>query len=152
MEVDAMNRIAFIYGQNLIYWSSIVLTLAAVSAVFLFLAYYLYRDGNVLAAAVVIPLSCVLSLILGRMLHWYCRADSYLSFGAAMADYSSGGYALLGVFAGCALAAWIVRLVKLTDNLPGLLDAMSLAGCAGIAVGRLACFFNTQDRGQISIW
>jgi len=30
-----------------------------------------------------------------------------------------------------------------------MLDCMSLAGCAGIAVGRLACFFNTQDRGQI---
>ena len=26
---------------------------------------------------------------------------------------------------------------------------MSLAGCAGIAVGRLACLFNAQDRGQI---
>lgn len=30
-----------------------------------------------------------------------------------------------------------------------LLDAMSLSGCAGIAVGRLACFFSAADRGQL---
>ena len=30
-----------------------------------------------------------------------------------------------------------------------MLDAMSLGGCAGIAVGRLACFFSAADRGQL---
>ena len=30
-----------------------------------------------------------------------------------------------------------------------MLDCMAVAGCAGIAVGRLACFFNSTDRGQI---
>ena len=144
-----MNRIAYIYGETLIYWSSIILTLATVSAIFLFVAFCLYKFKSGVAAAVAVPLSIVLSLVFARMLHWYCRADSYLSFGAAMTDYFSGGYALLGVFAGCALAAVIVRALKLTDNLPGLLDCMSLAGCCGIAVGRLACFFNSQDRGQI---
>ena len=34
-------------------------------------------------------------------------------------------------------------------NLPQMLDCMAVAGCAGIAVGRLACFFNSADRGQI---
>jgi len=144
-----MDRIAYIFGETFIYWSSIVLTMAAVSAVCLFLAFYLYKEKNGLAAAVVIPLSVVLSMVFARFMHWYCRADSYFSFASAMTDYSSGGYALLGVFAGCALAAVIVRVTRIAENLPRLLDCMSLAGCAGIAVGRLACFFNTQDRGQI---
>lgn len=144
-----MDRIAYIYGEVFIYWSSIVLTLAAVAAILLFVGFYLYRYENVLAAAVVIPVAIVFSLVFSRLLHWYCRADSYGSFSAAMTVYTSGGYALLGVFAGCALAACVVRIVKLTDNLPGMLDCMSLAGCAGIAVGRLACLFNSQDRGQI---
>ena len=145
-----MDRIAYIYGEVFIYWSSIVLTLAAVAAIFLFVAFYLYRYENPLAAAVVIPLAIVFSLVFSRLLHWYCRADSYGSFVSAMTQYTSGGYALLGVFAGCALAACVVRLIRLTDNLPGMLDCMSLAGCAGIAVGRLACLFNSQDRGQIA--
>lgn len=144
-----MDRIAYIFGETFIYWSSIILTMAAVSAVCLFLFFYLNKEKNVVAAATVIPLSVVFSLVFARFMHWYCRADSYFSFVSAMTDYSSGGYALLGVFAGCALAAVIVRVTKITENLPSLLDSMSLAGCAGIAVGRLSCFFNTQDRGQI---
>lgn len=43
----------------------------------------------------------------------------------------------------------IVRLVHFDRNLPQMLDCMAVAGCAGIAVGRLACFFNSADRGQI---
>lgn len=144
-----MDRIAFIFGETFIYWSSIILTLAAASAACLFLSLYLLRRGNELSAAVVIPLSVVLSLVFARFMHWYCRADSYESFFAAMTNYGSGGYALMGVFAGCALAAVIVRVTRIAENLPFLLDCMSLAGCGGIAVGRLACFFNTQDRGQI---
>ena len=30
-----------------------------------------------------------------------------------------------------------------------MLDAMSVSGCAGIAVGRLASLFNSSDRGQV---
>ena len=36
-----MDRIAFIFGETFIYWSSIVLTLAAVTAICFFLAFYL---------------------------------------------------------------------------------------------------------------
>lgn len=144
-----MDRIAFIFGEIFIYWSSIVLTLSVAVAIFLFLSFYLWREGNGVAAAAVIPLAIVLSLVFSRFMHWYCRADSYASFASAMTNYGAGGYALMGAFAGCALAAAVVRIVGITRNLPHLLDCMSLAGCGGIAVGRLACFFNTQDRGQI---
>ncbi|MEF2838686.1 MAG: prolipoprotein diacylglyceryl transferase family protein, partial [Oscillospiraceae bacterium] len=37
----------------------------------------------------------------------------------------------------------------LHTNLPKMLDCMSVAGCAGIAVGRLASLFNSSDRGQV---
>ena len=42
-----------------------------------------------------------------------------------------------------------MSLVRLSDNLPQMLDCMSLAGGVGIAVGRLASLFNASDRGQI---
>ena len=141
-----MDRIAFIVGDTFIYWSSIILTLAAGVAICAFLA--LHR-GRGTAAAVLIPVALVLSVIFGRLAHWYFRPDSYESFLQAMTDYTSGGYALIGVFLACLLAALLVRLLGLEDDLPRLLDEMSLAGCAGIAVGRLACFFSTADRGQI---
>lgn len=144
-----MDKIAYIAGETVIYWNSIVLTLAAATAVFFFLAFYIGKCGNAVAGFAAVPLSIVLSIVLARLVHWYSRADSYDGFLAAMTDYTSGGYALLGVFAGCALAAALLRLIFLHWNLPEMLDCMSLAGLAGIAVGRLASFFNASDRGNI---
>ena len=144
-----MDKLAFISGETFIYWNSIFLTLAAAAAICFFLAFYIGKCGNAVAGFAMIPVSIVLSLIAGRFFHWYCRADSYDSFTAAMTDYTSGGYALMGVFLGCFLAACLTRLLFLQRNLPEMLDCMSIAGCAGIAVGRLASFFNSSDRGQI---
>ena len=144
-----MDRIAFIYGDTFIYWSSIVLTLAAATAICIFLAAYLGKSSNGVGAALLIPLALIASLVLGRLVHWYSRSDSYASLEAAITDFTSGGYALIGVFAGCFLAALLLRILFIVRDLPELLDCMSLGGAAGIAVGRLACFFNTADRGQI---
>ncbi|MGM9604972.1 MAG: prolipoprotein diacylglyceryl transferase family protein [Faecousia sp.] len=143
-----MDRIAFMIGGTFIYWNSIVLTLAAGVAICVFLACYLPR-GNGNAAAVAVPMALVLSVVLARLVHWYFRPDSYTGFLAAMTDYTSGGYALLGVFLACGLTALVLRLLRLEMQPTRLLDAMSLGGCAGIALGRLACFFSTADRGQI---
>lgn len=149
MEVLKMDKLALISGESFIYWNSIVYTLAAATAIAFFLAFYIGKCGNAVAGFAAVPLSIVLGLVAARFFHWYCRADSYESFAAAMTDYTSGGYALMGVFLGCFLAAAILRLLCLHRSLPKMLDCMSIAGCAGIAVGRLASFFNSSDRGQV---
>ncbi len=144
-----MERIALIIGTHILYWSSIVLTLAAAAAVCVFLAAYFGKGGNLAAGFVTVPLALVCSVVLARLIHWYCYAESYDSLASAMTDYTTGSYALIGAFAGCVLTAVLTRLLHLHRNLPRMLDCMSLAGCAGIAVGRLASFFNSTDRGQI---
>ena len=144
-----MDKIAFIVGDSFLYWNSIVYTLATATAICFFLAFYLGKCGNGAAGFAAVPLSIALSLVLARFVHWYSRADSYDGFLSAMTNYTSGGYALIGVFAGCALAAVVTRLVFLHRSIPTMLDCMSLAGAAGIAVGRLASLFNGSDRGQV---
>ena len=144
-----MDRIAFIVGENFVYWNSIILTLATAVAIAFFLSFYIGKCGNAVAGFAAVPVAIVLSLVIARLIHWYSRTDSYTSFTAAMTDYASGGYALMGVFAGCILTAALLRLIFFHRNLPEMLDCMSIAGCAGIAVGRLASFFNSSDRGQI---
>lgn len=143
-----MEQIAFISGNSVFYWNSVVLALAAGAASCIFLAFYL-PGGRPGAAAAAVPGALVLSLFFGRLLHWYFRPDSYPGFWSAITDYTSGGYALMGCFIGCAAAAGLVRLLRLEPFAPAMLDAMSLGGCAGIAVGRLACFFSAADRGQL---
>lgn len=144
-----MDKLAFISGETFLYWNSIVYTLAAATAIAFFLAFYIGKCGNAVAGFAAVPLSIVLSLVAARFFHWYCRADSYDGFLAAMTDYTSGGYALMGVFLGCFLAACLLRLIRLDRSLPEMLDAMAISGCAGIAVGRLASLFNSSDRGQV---
>ena len=146
-----MDKIAFYSGGTAIYWNSVVLTLAAATAICFFLAFYLGKSGNGAAGFAAVPVSMVLSLVFARFFHWYCQSDSYQSFSAAMTDYTAGGYALMGVFLGCFLAAGLTRIVCLHRNLPEMLDAMSIAGCAGIAVGRLSSLFNASDRGQVLV-
>lgn len=144
-----MDTIAYMIGDTFLYWNSVILTLAALTAVCFFLAFYLKSGENILAAETVVPLAIVLSIVASRVFHWYSRWDSYASLQAAVTDYTYGGFALLGCFVGCFLAAVIVWILRLERNLPKLLDSMSLAGAAGIAVGRLACFYSPADRGQI---
>lgn len=144
-----MEQIAFFLDGTAVYWQNIVLTLAAVTAVCFFLSFYLGKTGNPAGAFGVLPLAVALSLVFSRFFHWYCRSDSYEGFLAAMKPFSPGGYALMGCFLGCFLGAALVRLIRLSGSLPEMLDAMSLAGAAGIAVGRLASLFNSSDRGQV---
>lgn len=143
-----MEQIAFIFDNSILYWNCIMLALAAGVAVCVFLAFYLPR-GSVAAAAAAIPAASVLSLLLGRLLHWYFCPDSYESLRTALTDYTSGGYALTGCFAACALTASLAKLLRLEKSALCMLDSMSIGGCAGIAVGRLACFFTAADRGQL---
>lgn len=144
-----MDKIAFYSGSTAIYWNSVILTLAAATAICFFLAFYLGKSGNGAAGFAVVPVSMVLSLVFARFFHWYCQSDSYTGFTAAMTNYAEGGYALMGVFLGCVLAAALTRAICLHRNLPEMLDAMSMAACAGMAVGRLSALFNASDRGQV---
>ena len=144
-----MDKLALISGEQFLYWNSIVYTLAAATAICFFLAFYLGKCANAVAGFAAVPVSLVLGLVAARFFHWYCRADSYGGFLTAMTDYTSGGYALMGVFLGCFLTACVLRLIRLSRSLPEMLDCMAISGCAGIAVGRLASLFNASDRGQV---
>jgi len=143
-----MERIAFIGKDTFIYWSPIIISLAVAAAIALYIAVYLRRGGNLVALAVSIPLAIHLSLIFSRFVHWYCRSGAYESFHSAMTDYSNGGFALFGVFAGCFAASAILRFLRVSTSLPAMLDSMALAGTLGIALGRLSSLFNNTDRGM----
>ena len=144
-----MDKIAYIVGQTYLYWQSLILMFAVATAIFMFAGLYIGKSGNIAEAAVAVPVAMAASLLLARLVHWYCQSAAYESFAAAMTDWTSGGFALMGVFAGCLLTASLLRLVRITRNLPQMLDCMVLAGSAGIAVGRLACLYSAADRGMI---
>lgn len=144
-----MERIAFISGDTFLYWSQILVTLGALAAVAFYGAGYLAKGGSFLAFGFSAAVSVCAGVPLARLIHWYCRTPAYESFRFAMTDYTQGEYALMGVFAGCFLAACLTRLLRLSKNLPQMLDCMAIGGGIGIAVGRLGSLFNSSDRGMI---
>lgn len=143
-----MEKLAFLGEGIFIYWSPIIIAIAAVAAICFYAAAYIVKEGNFFALSASVLLSVLFSIPLSRLVHWYCKAGAYAGFAAAMTDYTTGGFALLGVFAGCFLAAVLLRVFRISKNLPRMLDCMSLGGL-GIAVGRLASLFNSSDRGMI---
>ena len=143
-----MEKIAFISGGIFIYWSSIILALAALAAITIFAAVYLAKSDDLVGASVTIPLAMVASIVLSRLIHWYCRSDAYESMSAALTDYTKGGYALMGVFIACLAVAALLRLFRVVKNLLQMYDSMAIGAGVGIAVGRLASLFNASDRGM----
>lgn len=144
-----MEKIAFISGGTFIYWSSVILTLAALTAIAIFAAVYIGKSGDVIGLCITIPVAMVASIVLSRLIHWYCRSDAYESMHAALTDYSKGGHALMGVFIACIAVAAVLRLVRVVKNLPQMYDSMAIGGGFGIIVGRLASLFNSSDRGMV---
>ena len=144
-----MDTIAYIIDESFIYWNSIILALAVCAAICVFLFLFLREKNNGISAALFVPLAMVTSIFASRAIHWYCRADAYEGLKAALTGFTGGGYALMGVFAACAVTALVLRLLRIMKNLPFTFDCMALAGGVGITVGRLACLYNTQDRGPV---
>lgn len=145
-----MEQIAFFIGDRILYWSSVILTLAAACSVFLFLGLYLRdRKDRFIPSACLLPLAAVLSLVGARLVHWYCLPDNYASLSDALTHFDRGGYALVGAIGGCLLAACLLRVLTIVKDLPDTLDCMAIGGAAGIAAGRLASAFNASDRGMI---
>ena len=142
-----MEKIAVILGQKVLYCQSLTVALGAVCAVLMFLSLYLKNRKDAVPGIWGAALAAVFGLLLGRLCHWYCQADAYESFGAAFLHFRVGSFALMGVFAACLLSAWLLKLTKLEIHMGYTLDCMAVAGCLGMAVGRLGFLFNASDRG-----
>lgn len=142
-----MNQTAVFLNHTTLYWYSVILALSVLVGVCLFMACCSKRRIPFACAARTVLLSLVLSMLLSRMIYWYCRPLGFDSLGQALTVRAVGSNALSGAFAGCMIAA--ILLHTTAGGTANLLDCMSVAGCGAIALGRLAFFFTDADRGQI---
>lgn len=146
-----MNKIAFIFEDYVINWSSIIIVMAVAVAILVCFALSARRPGYSTPLAVTLPIAMVLGCVFARVIHWYCRTDQYASFAQAFTDFSVGGFSLIGLAMGCLLAAVIVWAVGLAPNLGKLLDILAPGAAIAIALGRLSFLFNYADRGKVFI-
>lgn len=143
-----MNEIAFFMENSRISYVSLFVVLGASAALLcsiLTAVMYKVRLGPVTAGA---ALSVITGTLFSRLVYWYCCPEQFDSISDALFDFSSGGFSLVGVFAGVLLAAVIIRISGLVDNLLTLFDCYAPGAALGIAVGRLGGFFSTDDKGN----
>lgn len=145
-----MTQIAFVWGSWSVYWSGIILALAVLAASLAALAFRLLQGRDAAGLLLFLPFAMLLSLLLSRLLHFYCFYRQYSGLRQALTDYSCGSFSLPGVFAGVLLAVLLARLLGLTDSAAEFLDALSPAAALGLGAGRLCFFFNSLDRGKMT--
>lgn len=146
-----MNPIAIYSGSTVIYWSAIIIGLAAAAWFCLSYSIYTAHGGHGAAMWLFMPVAVLLSVLLSRFIHWYCHAEQYLSFWQAMTDYSSGGYCLPGMLLGVTLAALLVGRLRFAPSTAELFDALAPGASLGIALIRLSALFNSSCRSTILI-
>ena len=144
-----MDKVMMISGGQYYYWKPVIIAIAALAAAILAVALCIWRRESLPALFAALPVGAFLSIYAARLIHWYCRFESYEGLSAALTNLRSGGFSLIGVFAGMLLAFLLVRLLRLTDRLPALLDCAAPAAALGIALGRLGDLFTAADRGKM---
>lgn len=146
-----MQTIAYILPFTTVYYSGIVLALAALGSVSLLLALRRKQGKDLTGVALLALLSLLLALPLSRLVHWYCNSEQYASFAAAMTDYSSGSYSSLGVAAAVLFSALLLRALGVLRDLPAVLDCVAPAGALALCIGRMACLFSSVDRSKFTL-
>lgn len=143
-----MNPVAISVGSVVIYWSSLIIALGAAAWLALGLALYTTDGGHWSAPVVCFPFAVLFSVLLSRLLHWYCHAEQYAGFLPAMTDYSAGGYCLPGLLLGVTLAALLVTRLRFAESSARLLDALAPGAALGVAMIRLSALFGSACRGK----
>jgi len=146
-----VNNVAYIYPDSVVTWSGVVIALAVLCAVLVCFAFAVRKKGYCLPLAVMLPVAMALGCIFGRMIHWYCRTDQYSSFSQAFTDLTVGSFSIIGIIAGCLIAAVVVWALGLAPSLGTILDILAPGAALGIALGRLSFLFNYSDRGKIFV-
>ena len=141
----------FVIGSLTLYKSAVVIALGAAACFSLFYALYTSHGGLGAAAWLFASLDLVLSVLFSRLLHYYCHSEQYASFGAALGNYSSGGYVIVGIVPAAYLAALITSLCGLTRNRARLLDCFAPGALLAVVFIRLSALFNSTCRGKVVV-
>lgn len=146
-----MNGIAIYSGTTTIYWSGIIIALGLAACFALSYSLYTSYVGSGRALWVFFPLAVIFSVPLCRLIHWYCHAEQYAGFFAALTDYSAGGYCLPGALVGALIAAILTGKLGFANNVPRMLDAVAPGAALAVAFIRLSAVFNSSCRAKITV-
>lgn len=145
-----MSSAALCLGTRIIYWDSILISLAALVCLFVLYAAYAPNGRHPAVLLLYSPLALALAFAVSRLMYWYCHQEQFSGLLSAFAMASNGSYCLAGIVIGFALAALLLGLIRLEDS-GLLLDSCAPALALGLTVLRLSSLFNNSCRGKALI-
>lgn len=143
-----MNGIALFMEKGSVSYTALFVCLGAAAALICTIITAVMNRRRLAETLIFASVSMVTAPLLSRIVYWYCCPEQFDGFFSAFTGFGSGGFSLVGAFAGVLLAALIVRLAGFCDNLPALLDSIAPGAALGIAIGRLGGFFSDDDKGN----
>ena len=146
-----MNIIAACIGNRIIYWDSIILAASAAVCFCLFMAYYSVNGGGTLSIIISVPVSFALSLLMSRIIYWYCHQEQFSGIKSALFSYSHGSFCIVGIIIGFLISAVILKTISAEKDMGLFLDCSAPGLSAGLVLVRLSSLFNSSCRGKIVI-
>ena len=146
-----MSAVALCISGTVLTWDTILIALAVPACFLALWSAYGAWGGRAAAVWALLPLSCLLSPGVSRLMFWYCHQEQFSSLAAAFAPGSAGGFCLSGVVMGFVLAVTLLRLARLVPDGPLLLDCAAPGLALGLSLLRLSALFNGSCRGKAVI-
>lgn len=146
-----MNQIAVFYGDTTIYFSSILIAMALLTAFIFSLAIYIPRHRFAIAMFIYFPTATVASVLASRIIHWYCNPEQYKNFMSAITDYTVGDYCITGIIFSVYIIALMLQFLQLVRSRFDLLDAVAPGLAFVIAIIRFSHIFSDKCYGKMII-
>ena len=146
-----MDNIAVFYNEIIIYWPTILIFCGTLAGFIFSLSLYLTKNKYCYGFCIYMPVAVLLSVVFSRLLHWYCYREQYEGLGAAMKDYSSGGYLIQGVIFAVWLSAFLLAPLAEDGSSKSILDPMSVGLAFIIGVIKYSDIYSDLNRGKIFV-
>lgn len=137
----------YFFGTQ-ITWTGIIIALACVTALVAGTILRSYQNRGSYEFFLCSAICCLFGVFFSRFMYWYCNPEAYSGFSEVFTA-SQAGQSVGGMLLGVAVAVCLMGVFFGKQDMLRLFDCICTAGSLGLAIGRLAGFTNTSDRGRM---
>lgn len=145
-----MEKIAFYFYNLEISWRTIIIALGIIAAYLLMIG-LVHGGPSRKQVSISLPFAIVFSVVMARLVHYYCNSEQYGNLKNALTDYSAGNFSFTGAVVGCLMAIGLTKLIYRKSSFLLLSAVYSLGICVALAVARISLIYTNDCRGKLVI-
>lgn len=149
--MNSLNTIAVYIGNNVIYWSSIVIVLGVMAGFCLAYSVYTAHSGRGSTMFAAFAFSLFFGVLISRLVHFYTHQQNYDGIMKALFEYGGGSFFLPGAVLGVWIGAEIAHNLGFAESAAGIRDAFAPGMALTFALIRLSSLFTSSCRGKMTV-